>query len=135
MAQRPCRSGATEPAIRSLNTGSPSKRGMQVHTCVPLASISDATWQFPVIARSRFGPLAGAGFTGAGFVGVGSGIRHFQQPAAQLVGARQAEFGRGGGLIADPQADAAESVHYLEGVLIGGVVTGEYRNAIPKRCP
>src|ERR1700722_6402763 len=126
MAQRPCRSGASEPAIRSLNTGSPSKRGMQVQTWVPLASISEATWQLPVIPRSRVAVLTAVR---------ASGCRHVQQPGAQLVGSGEPEFRRGGDVVADPQADAAEAVHDFERVFIGGVVASEYRDAVTKRRP
>src|ERR1700688_2349974 len=134
MAQRPCRAGASEPDIRSLNTGSPSNRGMQVHTCVPLPSIREATWQFPVMARSRVAMLIGAAISHVG-PALGSSVRHFQQPAAQLVRTRQPEFCGGRRLLADPQADAAEAVDDLEGILIGRVVAGKYRNAGAKPQP
>src|SRR5579863_5786250 len=110
MAQRPWRVGASEPAIRSLNTGSPSKRGMQVHTWLPLASINEATWQLPVIPRSRVAVLMAAR---------SSGCRHFQQPAAQLVGSGEAKFRGGGDRVAHAQADATQAVHDFERILIG----------------
>src|ERR1700681_2048964 len=142
MAQRPCRAGASEPDIRSLNTGSPSNRGMQVHTCVPLPSIREATWQFPVMARSRVALLIGAGFLYAGRLACPSalldksnrsGVRHFQQPAAQLVRSRQLKSCRGRDRLAHAQADAAEAVHDFEGILVGSVVAGKYGNAVAKR--